>query len=482
MQQRVPRLRSILSTITILVCAFALLASIGLIALSTALHHTVDRLGEAAESIHLVEEAQLGLVVHPRALNTLARREIERSIRQRLTGAQRSVSNEAEGRALQRARTYFEDYVSAVHAGADTEQVGRRLEVTYTALETLVGINVAQAREARDRAAHWDRLATALGGSMTVLLLSLTAWLVFWLRKRAFQPLFDLAGTIQRFTQGDREVRLPEAGPEELRVIVRRFNELAAALAEQRKAQMAFLAGVAHDLRNPLSAMSLSIAAMPEGRPLPPEPRIRRAFEMLGRQLTRIERMLGDFMDMAKIEAGELRLDIQASDARTLVEATVRMFESTAPKHRIETELPEGPLPLRCDALRIEQVLSNLVSNAIKYSPSGGAVVVAVHAQGDQLVFEVRDNGLGIPEEALPTLFEPFRRGDHGGDGIPGAGLGLFVVRRIVDAHGGSIEVSSVPRGGSTFRVTLPASVRVEAVDQPRAAGPFGQRYGTHSS
>jgi len=245
---------------------------------------------------------------------------------------------------------------------------------------------------------------------------------------------------------------------------------------------MTFLAAVAHDLRNPLSAMSLSIAAMPEGRPLPPEPRVRRAFEMLGRQLARIERMLGDFMDMAEIEAGELRLDIQPNDARALVEATVRMFESTSPNHRIEAELPEAPVPLRCDALRIEQVLNNLVGNAIKYSPAGGTVTVAVRGQGARVVFEVRDDGIGIPTDTLPTLFDPFRRGDHGRHGIPGAGLGLFVVRRIVDAHGGTIGVSSVPARGSTFCVDLPAGAGFGATDQPRPEGPATERYGTHSS
>jgi len=469
-------LRSTLTTITVLVCALALLASLGLVALSTALHEAVDRLGEAAESIHLGEEAQLGLLSYARATDAVAKRELANGVGERLNAAEDFVSSDREGRLVRAAAAAFDRYVAAETSGAAMDQRLALLDAAYGAIDTLVTVNVEQARLERERAGRWDRAADVGGVILTVLLLSLTAWLLFWLRRRAFQPLFELAAAIERFTQGDRGERLPESGPEELRVITRRFNELAAALEVQRRAQMTFLAGVAHDLRTPLSAMSLSLAAMMPDRPLPPEPRIRRALEMLGRQLSRIERMLGDFMDMTKIEAGELQLEVQPHDARALVETTVRTFEAVSPRHRLVAELPEAALPLGCDALRIEQVLGNLVSNAIKYSPAGGEVRIAAHADGDHVAFEVSDHGMGISADGLSTLFEPFRRGDRSHGDIPGAGLGLFVVRRIVDAHAGTIAVSSTPGGGSTFRVRLP--VRGASL----APSPGRERYGTHAS
>jgi signal transduction histidine kinase len=472
MQRRAPHLRSVLTTITVLVCAFALFASTGLIVLSAALHETVERLGEAGESIHLAEEAQLALLVHARATDPLVRRDLERRIRKRFVTAEQLITSEREARALRAASGQFEAYVAAQRAGAAADQLEPLREATDAAIETLVNVNVAQARADRDRAERWDRFANLLGLSTTVLLMALTVWLVAWLRTRAFAPLFDLARAMRRFAQGERDAQLPEAGPQELRIITRRFNELAAALASQRKAQMAFLAGVAHDLRSPLSAMNLSVGAVRPDRPLPPEARIRRAFDMVGRQLTRLERMLGDLLDVAKVEAGELELDLHMHDARALVETTQRMFESASPHHRIEVELPAQSLPLCCDAMRIEQVLNNLVSNAIKYSPQGGAVRIAARAEGDRVVIEVRDRGLGIAKERLPSLFEPFRRGAHREQGIPGAGLGLFVVRRIVESHRGTIDVESSPGEGSLFRVRFPSGVATGPAARPEHVQP----------
>jgi signal transduction histidine kinase len=473
MQRSAPHLRSVLTTITVLVCAFALLASTGLIVLSAALHETVERLGEAGESIHLAEEAQLALIVHAHATDPLVRRDVERRIRQRLVTAEQLITSEREARALRGVSGQFEAYVAAQRAGAAADQLEPMREATDAAIETLVNVNVAQASADRERAESWDRFANLLGLSTTVLLMVLTVWLVAWLRTRAFSPLFDLARAMRRFAQGERDdARLPEAGPQELRIITRRFNELATTLASQRKAQMAFLAGVAHDLRSPLSAMSLSVATFRSDRPLPPEARIRRAFDMVGRQVARLERMLGDLLDVAKVEAGELELDLHVHDARALVETTVRMFESASQRHRIETDLPAQSLALRCDAMRIEQVLNNLVSNAIKYSPDGGVVRIAARAEGGHVVIEVADRGLGIAKEALPSLFEPFRRGAHRDEGIPGAGLGLYVVRRIVDAHGGTIDVQSARGEGSLFRVSLPSGLPASAVARTEPAHP----------
>jgi signal transduction histidine kinase len=259
---------------------------------------------------------------------------------------------------------------------------------------------------------------------------------------------------MERFARGDRDARMIEAGPQELRSMVQRFNALADSLAAQRQAQMAFLAGVAHDLRNPLSALKLSVQTIDPEQPLPPEPRIRRTISTLERQLTRLERMLGDFLDMTKIEAGELELHPEPHDARALVQNVVELFDAVSPHRRIETKLPPEPVLIRCDGLRIEQVVSNLVSNALKYSAEDTPILVALRTRQNQAIIEVSDHGPGITDRELPRLFEPFRRG-LAAVGPPGVGLGLFVVRRIVEAHDGRIDVESSPGRGSTFRVYL---------------------------
>jgi signal transduction histidine kinase len=132
------------------------------------------------------------------------------------------------------------------------------------------------------------------------------------------------------------------------------------------------------------------------------------------------------------------------------------MFEGSSPDHRLELDLPQEPIHAAFDPLRIGQVLTNLVSNAIKYSPAGGPVRVSLERADGSAVLAVTDRGLGISPEDRAELFQPFRRGASVQDAIPGVGLGLAASRKLVQAHGGTIEVESEPGSGSTFRVILP--------------------------
>ena len=146
---------------------------------------------------------------------------------------------------------------------------------------------------------------------------------------------------------------------------------------------------------------------------------------------------------------------MQEQDARQLVRNVVELFESSSSKHDVSLRIPETALRLRCDPLRIEQVVTNLVSNAIKYSPHGGTIDVSLRTVGQEAVIEVCDHGIGISLVDQRRLFEPFQRLDLSREAIPGVGLGLFIVRRIVEVHGGRIEVESTVDKGSTFRVSL---------------------------
>jgi signal transduction histidine kinase len=185
------------------------------------------------------------------------------------------------------------------------------------------------------------------------------------------------------------------------------------------------------------------------------------------RQVDRLERMVGDFLDTARIEAGQLALKLEASDAGELARSVVELFQSTSADHALRLEVASAPLELRCDPARIEQVLNNLVSNAIKYSPAGGDVLVRVEREPAHVVFSVTDRGLGIPLDEQARLFEPFRRVGASNSAIPGVGLGLFVSRRIAEAHGGRIDVKSAPGEGSTFTLRLP----IEAPGSVHEAG-----------
>jgi signal transduction histidine kinase len=277
--------------------------------------------------------------------------------------------------------------------------------------------------------------------------------------------LIALAAVIRRFGAGERSSRAKEHGPDELREMARRFNEMADNLARQRESQLALLGGIAHDLRNPLNALKLTTAQL-AGTATPTEDGVRRAFDLVRRQIDRLARMVGDLMDMATIEAGKFDLMFEDHDLRQIALEVVELLRASTRDHAIVLRTPDDPVVTCCDATRISQVLSNLVVNGIKYSPPGSAVEIEVAQGAGDVRLIVTDHGIGIPTEHRRVIFDPFRRLDPATTRAPGAGLGLFVAALLVDAHGGRTELESEPGRGSRFTVILP---RVRAEAAPRA-------------
>jgi signal transduction histidine kinase len=262
--------------------------------------------------------------------------------------------------------------------------------------------------------------------------------------------------------------------------MARTFNEMANSLAHQQEQQLAFLAGVAHELRNPLSALKLSTALSGRGgAPLTPE-RMERTLALVGRQVERLDRMVGDLLDSTRIEAGKLELRPEVRDARELTRDVVELYRSGDSGHVLQLALPDASVLVRVDPARLEQVVHNLVSNALKYSPAGSRVDVVVRRVEDEAVLSVTDQGIGISEDEKRLLFAPFQRAGNARQRAPGVGLGLSVARRIVEAHGGRIEVDSKPGTGSVFSVCLPlarAAPLAEALPGP--ASPLAPPEGT---
>ena len=262
-----------------------------------------------------------------------------------------------------------------------------------------------------------------------------------------------LSRTMTRLRGGHVESRAPLGGALELRSAAAAFNEMADALVRQRRGQLAYLAGVVHDIRNPLAALKFGL----RGLELTEDPVARaRTSALVARQVDRLSRLVSDVLDATQIEAGKLELRRERYDLRHAAREIVELYAPTAAGHPITVELPDTPVIAEVDPTRIEQVLGNLLSNAIKYSPGGGRVALRVMSDGRDCSLEVTDRGIGIAPDALEDIFAPFRR--RAPEVGLGAGLGLSVSRRIVEAHGGSIEVESELGKGSTFRVHLPCA------------------------
>lgn len=252
-----------------------------------------------------------------------------------------------------------------------------------------------------------------------------------------------------------RHVHLREAnGQLVLAVLDAQALHTAAELAHRK--QKEFLAVVAHELRNPLTPIRVA-ATLLNGARIDELPQLQETIE---RQVVHMTRLVGDLLDVSRANTGKLRLQRRDIDLSQVLGDAVNTCRPLMidRKQRLDVFMPEKPLAMYGDPVRLAQVLTNLLDNASKYTPAGGDIgLTAIHVDDDILV-TVSDNGIGVPADVLPNVFEPFvqdaRAARFNADGL---GIGLTVVRELVEAHGGRVVASSDGDGhGSTFAVTLP--------------------------
>lgn len=452
-------LRSVLAIALAALATATLVAGFALAAMTAHMHRLAVRLQETTSAAHDLDRAAGDLLVHARTPDDLVRHDLRadvlRTINQR---------GEPTGRAAADVREAVEAYFSRAQAGPEAEATAA-LSRAYSELRQLGDRWVAASARSLGEVARWDRAGDLLGTSLAAVLVAAVVTLLWWLRRRAFRPLATLASAMDRFAGGELEARAGIGGPAELAGMARQFNSMADALARRRELQLSFLAGVAHDLRTPLSALQLALAtAAPSDAPISPS-RLRATLALAGRQVTRIERMLTDLLEVVRSEHGALRLAMEAVDAREICEEVVGLFVASSPRHRLRVLGGAAPVRAFADPLRLEQVLVNLLSNATKYSPEGGTVTVELDPSPTHLRIHVIDEGIGIDPAEAEQIFEPYRRSRRT-DAIPGSGLGLFVVKKIVEAHGGAVHITPADGRGTRFTIELPAlqpSARLDA-------------------
>jgi signal transduction histidine kinase len=226
----------------------------------------------------------------------------------------------------------------------------------------------------------------------------------------------------------------------------------------------AFLASVAHDLRNPLATI-LGISQLLQRRARRMEgtiePQLLDGLRTMEQMAQRMNSQIGEFLDISRVQMGRpLQLERQPFELREMLERLVLAYQQTTDRHsiRLETVLPA--ITVLGDAGRLERVVANLLSNAIKYSPGGGGITLTLDCpedgEGRWAVLSVADQGLGIPAADLPHVFERFHRAGNVRDLVPGTGVGLGTVRQIVEAHGGSVSVTSVEGQGTAVTIRVP--------------------------
>jgi signal transduction histidine kinase len=275
------------------------------------------------------------------------------------------------------------------------------------------------------------------------------------LEERVSERTVELQSTIAQLRERENRLRLQSE-----------------ALAEADRRKTVFLAMLAHELRNPLQPIRASVELLRQTKATIDQ--LQWARDVVDRQVNQLVRLVDDLLDASRINSGKLELRKDIVDFVPMVAGAVEANRplAEAKDQRIEVSLPAEPIYVDGDGVRLTQVVLNLLNNAVKYSPIGARIVLAVEARDGSVVTRIRDDGIGLSDADLPHVFEMFYQGAGAADDPQGGlGLGLALVRQLVELHGGSVEAHSAgPGHGSEFVVRLPALSRQRRAPQPVVA------------
>jgi len=282
--------------------------------------------------------------------------------------------------------------------------------------------------------------------------------LALFLAYGLLRPVRELNHAAQQMARGDLTQRVRARGNDELAELGRSFNHMAESLQRAEESRRAMTADIAHELRNPLAVQRANLEALQDGiYPLSPE-----NLGAILEQNQMLTRLVNDLRTLALADAGQLDLEIVPTDFAGLVKRVVDRSNSQAAAEQVQLVLEPDPgsadpLLLSLDPLRTEQILGNVISNALRYTPSGGQVRLAIHKVPGVVQLNVHDSGPGIPPQSLPYVFDRFYRADKSRSRAEGgSGLGLAIARQLAQAQGGDLSAANHPQGGAVLTLTLP--------------------------
>lgn len=341
-------------------------------------------------------------------------------------------------------------------------QIRRNLAALLAREDRIASQHAAHARKRSNQAVLIG--IVALSASCVVLLLVLG-----YLIRSVAHPVRDVASGAAQIAAGDFSIRIPPDGPAEIQELTTAFNSMAGSveagrrnlerqneqLRESERAKSELITIVSHELRNPLASI-LGYTSLILRRDMSRDA-VRRYVEIIHEQGQRLVGLVEGFLSAEEV-GGRMELESEPVDLASMLKREVRLAADGTPDHKLVVDVPEDGLEVIGDEHRLEQVVVNLVANAVKYSPEGGTVSVSAAAGNGAVRISVRDTGPGIPRDQQARIFEKFGRAEVEGGSKPGTGLGLFIARSIAETHGGSLEVTSGVEPGSTFTLTLPVA------------------------
>jgi signal transduction histidine kinase len=335
--------------------------------------------------------------------------------------------------------------------GADREYLAVSSPLRLAPNEPYFGtLVVAKPRaELRER---WVTLIErlALAGLVGILVAGALAW---YLSRRITKPVEALAEAANEIAEGRYDVEVPQVrSGDEIGHLSESFGDMAAQLREAEELERNFLMTVSHELRTPLTAIRGHVEALREGVAQDEESR-RESLGVIAAEAARLERLVGDVLDLAKLDTRRFTLRHEEVDMGRLLERAYSNFAEEARRRGIDYRQVIGARPvIIADGDRVLQIISNLLSNAFRWTPDGGSVELALDQENGTISVAVEDSGPGIPEDEVDRIFRPFWSRDGGG-----TGLGLAIARELATAHGGKILLETEPGRGTRFQLVLPA-------------------------
>ena len=297
--------------------------------------------------------------------------------------------------------------------------------------------------------------STLSGGTPNAFVVIGAIFLVFFIffgaggARRIARPIGDLIDAAERVEHGDYGTKVRARGPREVRSLANAFNAMSARLESSETERRRLLADVTHELRTPLTVIQGNLEALIDGVHPTDETHLRAILD----ETHVLSRLVDDLRTVSMAEAGALTLHREATDVAALTRDVVASFGGTALGHGVDliTDLPQSA-GAEIDPIRVREILSNVLANALRYTPAGGTVRVTVRTNEREVETAVKDTGAGIEPDVLPHIFERFTRSPKS----PGAGLGLAIAKSFVTAHGGEISAASTLGHGTEVRFTLP--------------------------
>lgn len=342
-------------------------------------------------------------------------------------------------------------WTAEVFTLADEIRVGNQI-VGYLLIEG--GMMFSHADESRlvQRLNRAAIVAAAIGGGVGLLvaiLLSITL----------DRPIRELTQAARQIQAGNLSQRVNVRGDDEIGLLARTFNQMAEALEKAEQTRRTMTADIAHELRNPLAIQRAHLEALIDGV----YPLSVASLQTILEQNHLLTRLVEDLRTLALTESGQLSLEKTIVGVEQLITRITDTFQAQATERQIRLSLPDWSkdgmalLEISGDPTRLEQILGNLLSNALRYTPTGGEIKIGIEDTGEQVKIMVEDSGPGIPEADLPYIFERFYRADRSRSRSEGgSGLGLAIARNLALAHGGWLEAANSSQGGAVFTLTLP--------------------------